>query len=64
MQMKGRKTTHKTSNWMVYVWQFPHEMFCELLPRHEGDRAEIRDKFPDVDPDYLAKSTGAIRILN
>ena len=55
MQMQGRKTTHKTSNWMVYVWRFPHEMFWELLPRHNGDKGDMGDKFPHIDPEYLGK---------
>ena len=55
IQMKESQTTHMTSNWMVYVWRFPHEMFWELLPRHNGDRADIWDKFPDADPEYFGK---------
>ena len=44
-----QNTRHQTG-W--HVWQFPHEMFWGLPPRHDADRADMMDKFPDVNPEH------------
>ena len=45
-----------------HVWRFPHEMFWELPPRHDGDRADTRKKLPGVDPEHWGKEYWRNRI--
>jgi hypothetical protein len=51
----GEEAHHIKHQTGWHVWQFPHEMFWELPPRHNRDRADTSGKFSDVDPEHCGK---------